>query len=124
MLRVYLEFRARRSDRWLPQIREAGMVLLMLSKEEVLKIAQLARLELSPEEVVFFQNRLGRVLDYMKELNGVKLEAAATVRHVPEDAEPFREDVVEEAFDREAIMRNAPALDEGGFSLPAILESE
>ncbi|NBX91915.1 MAG: Asp-tRNA(Asn)/Glu-tRNA(Gln) amidotransferase subunit GatC [Proteobacteria bacterium] len=96
----------------------------MLTRDEVLKIAKLARLELSEDEVAFYQNRLGRVLDYMTELKAVETSKDAFVRHVPLDAEPFREDISESFGGRDALLKNAPALEEEGFLLPAILESE
>jgi aspartyl-tRNA(Asn)/glutamyl-tRNA(Gln) amidotransferase subunit C len=96
----------------------------MLTKEEVLKIAKLARLEISEEEVSFYQNRLTRVLDYMEELKSVQTVQDALVKHVPREAEPFRKDEVRPFFNRKAILENAPALEEGGFLLPAIMESE
>lgn len=96
----------------------------MLTKEEVLKIARLARLELSDDEVSFYQNRLGRVLDFMTELKGVETQSGASVRHVPLDSEKFRKDEAVIFPDREALLRNAPSLEEGGFLLPAIMETE
>lgn len=96
----------------------------MLTRDEVLKIARLARLELSEEEISFFQNRLGRVLDYMTELKGIETPKDAVVRHVPMDAERFRKDEVNIFADKEAILKNAPAVEEGGFLLPAIMEAE
>jgi aspartyl-tRNA(Asn)/glutamyl-tRNA(Gln) amidotransferase subunit C len=96
----------------------------MLTREEVLKIARLARLELSEEEISFFQNRLARVLDYMTELKGVETPKDAVVRHVPLDAECFRKDEAVPFPDGEALMKNAPAVEEGGFLLPAIMEAE
>lgn len=94
----------------------------MLSREEVLKIARLARLELTEEELSLYQGRLGRVLEYMKELNSVSTAKDAFVQHVPADASNFREDVAESFSDTKALLENAPALDEGGFLLPIMVE--
>jgi len=100
------------------------MVAPMLSKEEVLKIAKLARLELTEEEVSFYQNRLGRVLDYMTELKSIETQPGNSVRHVPLDADTLRPDEAHPFTDKEALLKNAPALEEGGFLLPAIMEGE
>lgn len=96
----------------------------MLTPEEVLKIAKLARLELTPEEVSFFQSRLTRVLDYMEELKKVEVGTSETVRHVPPDASSFRKDEAEHFSSQKEILANAPALEEGGFLVPAIMEAE
>lgn len=100
------------------------MVTPMLNRDEVLKIAKLARLELTEEELIFYQNRLTRVLDYMTELKGIETNSKETVRHVPADAETFRSDEAISFPNREALLKNAPSLEEGGFLLPAIMEAE
>lgn len=94
----------------------------MLSKEEVLKIAKLARLHLTEDEVLTYQKHLTRVLDYISELNKVSTEKDTFVRHVPEDAKPMREDKAEPFAATEAILNNAPASEENQFLLPTVVE--
>ena len=95
-----------------------------LNREEVLKIAKLARLELTDEEVGFYQKRLARVLDYMEELNGVQTPNEALVRHVPKDAVSFREDRALPFAGTKNLLDNAPATQENSFLLPPIVEHE
>ena len=94
----------------------------MLSSEEVLKIAKLARLELTPEEVTLYQQRLTRVLDYMNELKNLPTEKDAFVRHIPEDAKAFRDDAIHEFAHREALLKNAPETENESFLLPTVVE--
>ncbi len=94
----------------------------MLTKEEVLKIGRLARLELSAGEVEFFQTRLSRVLDYVKELDTLAADSDAIVRHVPKDAVSVREDKSVPFQSIPAILKNAPDTEENSFRLPAVLE--
>ncbi len=94
----------------------------MLTKEEVLKIGRLARLELSSDEVEFFQTRLTRVLEYVKELDKVASDSDAYVRHVPKDAVSIREDKSVSFQSIPAILKNAPDTEENCFRLPAVLE--
>lgn len=96
----------------------------MLKREEVLKIAQLARLELTDEEVALFQKNLGRVLEYVHELNGLQTPADAFVRHVPKDSVAFREDRALPFTNHAALLENAPATEENGFLLPPVMEQE
>jgi aspartyl-tRNA(Asn)/glutamyl-tRNA(Gln) amidotransferase subunit C len=96
----------------------------MLTREEVLKIAKLARLELTEKEVELYRNRLGRVLDYMRELNALPTPADAFVRHVPRDAVAFREDRPVPFASVRLLLENAPAIEGNSFALPAILENE
>lgn len=100
------------------------MVRGMLSREEVLKIARLARLELSDAEVTLYQTRLGRVLDYIHELNALSTKDVGFVRHVPKDAVGFREDKPVVSPYAEAILKNAPESEESHFLLPAVLEGD
>ncbi|MBI1861376.1 MAG: Asp-tRNA(Asn)/Glu-tRNA(Gln) amidotransferase subunit GatC [Deltaproteobacteria bacterium] len=96
----------------------------MLTRQEVLKIAQLARLSLTDAEVAEYQKRLGRVIEYMKDLDSLSLPKGAFVRHVPLDAPRFREDEARQWPDREAIVANAPLAEENQFLLPTVLEKE
>ena len=96
----------------------------MLSKEDVLRIAQLARLELTSEEIDRYQRDLGRVLDHMRELDAVATEPGAVVRHVPKDSVAFREDKPLPFSNVGAILENAPETAEGCFRLPAVLEGD
>jgi len=100
----------------------AGILAPMLTKEEVLKIGRLARLELTADEVEFFQSRLTRVLGYVSELDKVATDTDAFVRHVPKDAVSVREDKSVSFQSIPAILKNAPDIEENSFRLPAVLE--
>jgi len=96
----------------------------MLSREEVLKIAQLARLELTEDEVALYQKNQGRVLEYVHELNSLQTPPDAFVRHVPKDSVAFREDRALPFKDHAALLENAPETAENSFLLPPVLEQE
>ena len=96
----------------------------MLSREEVLKIASLARLQLTDEEVAFYQKQLGRVLEYVKELNALPTPQDAFVRHVPRDAVAFREDRPVNFAGQKALLANAPEVENNLFHLPAVMEGD
>lgn len=95
-----------------------------LTREEVLKIARLARLELTEQEVEFYRIRLGRVLEYMRELGELETPKDAFVRHVPKDAVAFREDKPVPSGNHQMLMGNAPQVEDGCFVLPVILEPQ
>lgn len=109
----------------LPRVNLAGTLpRLMLAKEEVLKIAKLARLHLTEDEVQIYQKNLTRVLDYISELNKVSTEKDAFVRHVPEDAKGLREDVAERFKANEGLMKNAPEAEDHQFGVPTVVDHE
>jgi aspartyl-tRNA(Asn)/glutamyl-tRNA(Gln) amidotransferase subunit C len=94
----------------------------MLTEAEVLKIAHLARLDLTPEEVKLYQQRLGRVLDYVKELEQLNTSNISLVSHVPADASGLREDKPVPFSDPGSLLKNAPESQDQQFLLPAVLE--
>lgn len=96
----------------------------MLSREEVLKIARLARLRLTEEEVTVYQKHLTRVLDYIAELNQVQTPKDAFVKHVPIDAMGLREDEVRVFPFSNDLMTNAPEVENHHFVLPTVVASE
>lgn len=96
----------------------------MLNKEEVLKIARLARLNLSESDVEFYQKNLTRVLGYIAELNQVSTPKDAFVRHIPKDATGLREDEVKRFENHEDLIANAPLRDGDSFLLTTVLEQE
>ncbi len=93
-----------------------------LSKETVEHIARLARLELSSAELALYQDRLGRVLGYVKELSSVKTDPKAVVQHVPRDVVALREDRVLDFANTRKLLANAPEKSEDSFLLPAVLD--
>lgn len=93
-----------------------------LAREDVLKIARLARLELTDEEVALYQQKIGRVLDHVKELSALAAPADIAASHVPKDAVAQREDKPVAFPEPKAILDNAPAAAEGYFVVPAVLE--
>lgn len=94
----------------------------MLTREEVLKIARLARLDLTEKEVEWYGQKMGRVLEYINELNQLPTEGSNFVRHVPRDAVAFREDVAIPFPEPKLLLANAPALEDNQFLLPTIVE--
>ena len=98
------------------------MLAAMLTKEEVLKIAKLARLQLTEAEVASYQKRLGRVLEYIEELSKLEIPKDAFVKHVPKDSVAFREDRAVPFAATQAILDNSPATENNCFLLPKIVE--
>jgi aspartyl-tRNA(Asn)/glutamyl-tRNA(Gln) amidotransferase subunit C len=95
---------------------------MKLSREEVEHIADLARLALTDEEAVRYQEQLSTILEHfehLQELETGDIAPTATVlplRNVmrPDDARP--------PFERERLLENAPEARDGCFKVPAVLE--
>ena len=94
---------------------------MALTKEEVLHVAQLARLSLKPEEVDLFTRQLNDILGYMEKLQEADTTGVPPLAHVAPLANVFREDVVTTGLDRELSIENAPGREEGNFIVPRII---
>jgi aspartyl-tRNA(Asn)/glutamyl-tRNA(Gln) amidotransferase subunit C len=85
-------------------------------------VADLARIELTPEEEVRFQRELERVLTYVHQLNELDLSGLEPASHPQPRLNVLREDGVTEAPPAEDLMRNAPARVQGLFRVPPMME--
>jgi aspartyl-tRNA(Asn)/glutamyl-tRNA(Gln) amidotransferase subunit C len=92
-----------------------------ISREDVVHVARLARLGLTDDEVDRFTAQLGAVLDHAADV------AALDTQGVPPTAHPFplvnvlRDDVVGPSLDRDEVLSQAPAAEDGRFRVPRIL---
>ena len=92
-----------------------------ISRDEVRKVALLARLALTEEEVDTFTEQLGGVLDYMGLLAELDTEGVEPMAHAVELTNVFRDDMVTVSLDREAALANAPHHDAECYRVPAVL---
>jgi aspartyl-tRNA(Asn)/glutamyl-tRNA(Gln) amidotransferase subunit C len=93
-----------------------------ITREETLKVARLARLALTDDEADLLRDQLGKLLDYMKQLDRLDTGDVVPTSHAVEMGTPFRDDVVRPFGDREAILKNAPDRAGDFFRVPRIIE--
>jgi aspartyl-tRNA(Asn)/glutamyl-tRNA(Gln) amidotransferase subunit C len=100
---------------------------MALEEKDVRYVAELAHLELTPEEVKRFLPQLVSILEHMQKLNELdtsQVEPMAQVTY-PAAANPsLREDVAQQAFDQEEALGNAPDPSAGCFRVPRVIEKE
>jgi aspartyl-tRNA(Asn)/glutamyl-tRNA(Gln) amidotransferase subunit C len=90
--------------------------------EEVRHIAQLAKLELTPEEEARFRDQLSAVLDYAAELQKLDVSAIPPTAMVLPLRSVLRDDVSRPSVSREALLANAAEQEAGCFKVPAVLD--
>ncbi|MEW6720100.1 MAG: Asp-tRNA(Asn)/Glu-tRNA(Gln) amidotransferase subunit GatC [Thermodesulfobacteriota bacterium] len=95
---------------------------MAITREETLYVARLARLALSDSDADLLRDQLGRLLDYMKQLDRLDTSDVVPTSHAVDMGTPFREDVVRPFGDREAILKNAPDRAGDYFRVPRIIE--
>ena len=94
-----------------------------IALDEVRRTAELARLDLTPDELLRTTAELARILDYASVLQAVDVAGVEpTVHAVPLDS-PLRADAVAGHSDLEAALAAAPARQDRYFVVPAIFEA-
>ncbi len=94
----------------------------IISDETIEYVGILAKLELSEEEKEQAKKDMGSMLDYIDQLNELDTTAVEPMSHVFPVHNVFREDIVENGDDRDAILKNAPEEKDGSFVVPKTVE--
>ena len=89
---------------------------MALTIEEVRKIAALARLCFTPEEEAVYVKQLGRIVDYIDQLQGFETAEEGTSGQ----SAPEADDRARETLPRELFLANAPASLDGFLLVPVI----
>ena len=92
-----------------------------ISEKEVTHVAHLARLRLSDDELGIFTRQLGAVLEHAKDVEALKLDGVEPMSHPFPLENVTREDEVGEMLDRDKVLDQAPAAEDGRFQVPRIL---
>jgi len=95
---------------------------MTITRETVLHIAKLARLELGGDEVDRMQQDLGKILDYVQLLSELDTENVAPTAQVAVESAPFREDAPEQSLPNDAALGEAPRRAGPAFAVPAFVD--
>jgi len=94
----------------------------MLSLEQIHRIAHLARLELAESEVAAMQQQLNDILAMVDEMSAVDTTGVAPMSHPQEVMQRARDDRVTESDQRELFQSIAPAVEDGLYLVPRVIE--
>ncbi|OKH35561.1 asparaginyl/glutamyl-tRNA amidotransferase subunit C [[Phormidium ambiguum] IAM M-71] len=97
---------------------------MSIDREQVHKVALLARLELTPEEEEMFTTQMGTMLDYFQQLSELDVSNVKPTTRAIDVSNITRADELNPYPEREAILQNAPEQDGDFFKVPQILGSE
>jgi len=95
---------------------------MALEREEVKKIAHLARLQLSEQELDAYAVSLSRILGLIEQMNAVDTTGIAPMAHPQDSALRLRDDVVKETDQKEKFQAIAPATEAGLYLVPKVIE--
>ncbi|MEA3441185.1 MAG: Asp-tRNA(Asn)/Glu-tRNA(Gln) amidotransferase subunit GatC [Chloroflexota bacterium] len=95
---------------------------MRLSRQEVVRIAELARLELCDEEVEQYREQLSDILDYFAHLQTVDTSMIPPTSGAQNLLIRLRDDVPRAGLSRQDLMQNAPDTDDDQFRIPPVLD--
>jgi aspartyl-tRNA(Asn)/glutamyl-tRNA(Gln) amidotransferase subunit C len=92
-----------------------------ISRDDVVHVARLARLDLTDEEVDRFTGQLAAVLEHAADVAALDTAGVAPTAHPLPLANVLRDDVPRPGLDRAEVLSMAPAAEAGRFRVPRIL---
>ncbi len=95
---------------------------MSLQKEEVEKIAHLARISLSEPDIPLYTRHLSDILAFVEQMNQVDTDSLTPMAHPLEATVRLRPDVVLETNQRDYFQTNAPQVEAGLYLVPKVIE--
>jgi aspartyl-tRNA(Asn)/glutamyl-tRNA(Gln) amidotransferase subunit C len=94
----------------------------MLSLDQIARIAELARLELSPADSAAMQQQLNGILAMVDAMSAVDTSGVEPMSHPQQAMQRLREDVATEGDQRERFQAIAPQVEDGLYLVPKVIE--
>jgi len=95
---------------------------MKLTRDEVQRVAVLARLRLAPDEETQLTDQLDHILVYMEKLDELDTTTVEPLSYPVSAVNAFREDKVTNRPNADALLANAPDRDNTFFKVPKIIE--
>jgi aspartyl-tRNA(Asn)/glutamyl-tRNA(Gln) amidotransferase subunit C len=95
---------------------------MKITEETVNRIAELAKLEFTPEEKTELVGDMNKILAFMEKLNELDTEGAEPLIYMSEQVNALRKDEVVQEITHEEALKNAPKKDSDYFRVPKVLE--
>src|SRR3954453_17003082 len=95
--------------------------MALITRDDVAHVAQLARLELTDEELHTFTDQLANILDHAADVEALDVSDGPPTSPPYPLANVTRPDVVRPSVDRDEVLAQAPEAESGRFRVPTIL---
>lgn len=95
---------------------------MSISKEEVLKVAHLARLAITDDKVDEYTQTLSNILDLVAQMNSVNTDNVLPVYNPLDAVQGLRADEITEVNQRELYQSIAPRIESGLYLVPKVIE--
>lgn len=93
-----------------------------ISKDTIYKVADLARIDISEEEVPGLIKEMSKILTFMEKLNELDTTTVEPLVYMNEEVNVWREDEVKNQLDLQQGLANAAVKNERFFMVPKIIE--
>jgi len=95
---------------------------MSLQKSDIEKIAHLARLSISDDDIPSYTENLSNILQLVEQMNAVDTGDITPMAHPLAETQRLREDVVTETNQREHFQQISPETQNGLFLVPKVIE--
>lgn len=95
---------------------------MSIDKSTVSKIANLARIHVTEEDLDYYAPQIQKILAFAEQLQGADTDGVAPLASVSDIVLPLRKDVVTDGNIAEQVLKNAPESTEGFFVVTKIVE--
>jgi len=92
-----------------------------ISADDAAHVALLARLALTGDELARYTEQLAGVLDHFADIDALALDGVEPMNQPYPLTNVLREDIVGDCLDRDEVLAQAPAAEDGRFRVPPIL---
>ncbi len=89
---------------------------------DIAKVAKLARLSLTEEQLELYGAQLDQILDHAERIQAMPTEGVPPTSHPFPMTNAFRDDEVTPSLDRDEVLQQAPDVEGGYFRVPRILD--
>jgi aspartyl-tRNA(Asn)/glutamyl-tRNA(Gln) amidotransferase subunit C len=98
------------------------MIMAKLKRDDILKLASLARLDLTEEEIEEFTGELSEILQYVEQLQSVDVDALAPTNQVTGLTNVTRKDeVIDYGYEPKELLKNVPSVQDDLIKVKRIL---
>ncbi len=95
---------------------------MSLDRDDVAKIAHLARLAIDEADIPRYSRELSNILGLVEQMNQVDTSGVEPMAHPLDTSQRLRADVVSETNERELFQANAPQVEAGLYLVPKVIE--
>ena len=95
---------------------------MQITNELVSYVANLSRIKLDENEISEMQSQMSEIVNYMDSLNQLDTENIEPLSHIFNITNVMRDDEVRDSYEREEILKNAPAHTEEAFIVPKTVD--